>query len=174
LPWHRQLLLKLENELRSINQTVFIPYWDQSQDSDSPENSIIFKRSRAGGSNPLNKELEAGCITGGSFASMKSQIDIIQCIKRGFSKDGYISPFEMEYLSPSWNVKKGSAGKADKIRFFKQSEIEQVLLEPDFPEFSNMVEHKIAPAAQFFCASKNGTLTQDIAPFDPIFWIHMA
>jgi len=33
LPWHREFLMQLEQELRTIEPTSFIPYWDWTQDA---------------------------------------------------------------------------------------------------------------------------------------------
>jgi tyrosinase len=37
LPWHREFLLQLETELRSIDGSVAIPYWDWTQDAALPD-----------------------------------------------------------------------------------------------------------------------------------------
>jgi tyrosinase len=33
LPWHREFLMQLEQELRTIEPTTFIPYWDWTADA---------------------------------------------------------------------------------------------------------------------------------------------
>jgi tyrosinase len=37
LPWHREFLMQLEQEIRSIEPTAFIPYWDWVQDAKLPD-----------------------------------------------------------------------------------------------------------------------------------------
>jgi tyrosinase len=37
LPWHRQFLLEIEADLRSVNPNVSIPYWDWTQDAKLPD-----------------------------------------------------------------------------------------------------------------------------------------
>jgi tyrosinase len=37
LPWHREFLMQLEQELRSIEPTTFVPYWDWTQDAKLPD-----------------------------------------------------------------------------------------------------------------------------------------
>lgn len=45
LPWHRAFLIYFENLLQLINQKphLTVPYWDWTIDSDTPQNSFIFK-----------------------------------------------------------------------------------------------------------------------------------
>lgn len=51
LPWHREFLLQLEQELRTIDPTVFIPYWDWTQDAKltDPASAPIWSDSFMGG-----------------------------------------------------------------------------------------------------------------------------
>lgn len=37
LPWHREFLMQLEQELRTIDSTVFIPFWDWAADAALPD-----------------------------------------------------------------------------------------------------------------------------------------
>ena len=37
LPWHREFLMQLEQELRTIEPTAFIPYWDWTADAKLPD-----------------------------------------------------------------------------------------------------------------------------------------
>jgi tyrosinase len=37
LPWHREFLMQLEQELRTIEPTTFIPYWDWTADAKLPD-----------------------------------------------------------------------------------------------------------------------------------------
>ena len=39
LPWHREFLMQLEQELRTIEPSVYIPYWDWTADSKLPDPS---------------------------------------------------------------------------------------------------------------------------------------
>lgn len=50
LPWHREFLLQVEADLRSINSALFIPYWDWTEDAEgSPLNSSIWEDDFLGG-----------------------------------------------------------------------------------------------------------------------------
>jgi tyrosinase len=40
LPWHREFLMQLEQELRTIDPAVFIPYWDWTQDAKLPDPAV--------------------------------------------------------------------------------------------------------------------------------------
>lgn len=39
LPWHREFLMQLEQELRTIEPTTFVPYWDWTRDAKLPDPS---------------------------------------------------------------------------------------------------------------------------------------
>lgn len=49
LPWHREFLLQLEADLRSVDASVSIPYWDWTEDSDNPTASVIWSDDFLGG-----------------------------------------------------------------------------------------------------------------------------
>jgi len=57
LPWHREFLMQLEQELRTIEPTVFIPYWDWTQDAmlQDPSSAPIWGDDLMGG-NGLNSD----------------------------------------------------------------------------------------------------------------------
>ena len=43
LPWHREMLMQLEHELRGISPEVTIPYWDWTLDAADPWNAPVWK-----------------------------------------------------------------------------------------------------------------------------------
>lgn len=49
LPWHREFLLQLETELRSVDPSLSIPYWDWTEDVDNPSASIVWSEDFMGG-----------------------------------------------------------------------------------------------------------------------------
>lgn len=44
LPWHRMIVWRLENELRKLNPSLSVPYWDFSEDASNPKGSFIFSK----------------------------------------------------------------------------------------------------------------------------------
>jgi hypothetical protein len=86
LPWHRYFLLNLEEAMRKCtgNKDVYIPYWDNSLDSQAPERSLIWKF--FGGNGDPNADQGEGpieieedgflmhfgyCVSDGPFANVK-------------------------------------------------------------------------------------------------------
>jgi tyrosinase len=59
LPWHRQYLLDFENDLRAIDPTVTLPYWDWTVD-DSPSSSIWNDDFMGGDGRPLDGRVMTG------------------------------------------------------------------------------------------------------------------
>jgi tyrosinase len=49
LPWHREFLLQLETELRSVDPSLSIPYWDWTEDAEDPAASIVWSEDFMGG-----------------------------------------------------------------------------------------------------------------------------
>jgi tyrosinase len=51
LPWHREFLLQVESDLKSIDSALFIPYWDWTEDStlSDPTKSPIWSDDLMGG-----------------------------------------------------------------------------------------------------------------------------
>lgn len=50
LPWHREFLLQVERDLRAINPSLFVPYWDWTQDAqNSATASVVFADDFMGG-----------------------------------------------------------------------------------------------------------------------------
>lgn len=51
LPWHREFLMHVENDLRGIDESLTIPYWDWSQDAalDDPASAPVWAEDFMGG-----------------------------------------------------------------------------------------------------------------------------
>ncbi|MFQ6594884.1 MULTISPECIES: tyrosinase family protein [Pseudomonas] len=49
LPWHREMLMQLEGDLRAITSGITLPYWDWTQDAADPKNSPVWSQSLMGG-----------------------------------------------------------------------------------------------------------------------------
>lgn len=49
LPWHREMLMQFEADLRAINASVTLPYWDWTEDADDPLNSPVWSQNFMGG-----------------------------------------------------------------------------------------------------------------------------
>ena len=62
LPWHREFLLRFEEDLRAVDDTVTLPYWDWSVDN-SPASSVWAPDFMGGNGNAAT-----GAVTTGPFA----------------------------------------------------------------------------------------------------------
>ncbi|KAJ3214962.1 hypothetical protein HK099_006578 [Clydaea vesicula] len=91
LPWHRMFLKEFELELKKIDSSISLPYWQWSVDSQAPERSPIF------GSGPLSFGTSYGsggaCVTDGFVANWKKSNG--DCLRRGTRgvKNGRIGSF---------------------------------------------------------------------------------
>jgi tyrosinase len=67
LPWHREFLMQLEADLRQIEPTAFIPYWDWSQDAKlaDPRTAPVWGSDFMGGD---GKEADQWRVQDGPFA----------------------------------------------------------------------------------------------------------
>ncbi|RWS14872.1 hypothetical protein B4U79_17260 [Dinothrombium tinctorium] len=100
-PWHRWFLFLFENELRKINPTVTIPYWDGAVDFVHPELSEVFNATRAGGSGDPNDNF---CVKDGLVAGWIRQFPSKVCVKRNFGSE------PMVWHSPEWTTHLLQAG----------------------------------------------------------------
>jgi tyrosinase len=70
LPWHREFLLQLETELRSIDASVSIPYWNWTEDTNNPAESVIWADDFMGGN---GIEADQWRVATGPFAHKNGQ-----------------------------------------------------------------------------------------------------
>lgn len=49
LPWHREFLVQLEDELQKIDSTITLPYWNWAEDSADPSGAVIWADTFLGG-----------------------------------------------------------------------------------------------------------------------------
>lgn len=75
LPWHRLFTRKFEMELQLISPGILLPYWDYSLDSQSPEESTVWKD----GFGSLG-DSDTCCVTDGKFAGWIASDR--ECLKR--------------------------------------------------------------------------------------------
>ncbi len=54
LPWHREMLMQLELDLQSLDESVTLPYWDWTEDAADPLNSPIWSSQWMGGDGDKN------------------------------------------------------------------------------------------------------------------------
>ncbi|MGX0890491.1 tyrosinase [Pseudomonas sp. ADAK2 TE3594] len=68
LPWHREFLLQVENDLQAIDASITIPYWDWTQDAADPTMAPIWADSFLGGN---GVEGDSWRVADGPFALSK-------------------------------------------------------------------------------------------------------
>jgi tyrosinase len=62
LPWHREFLLNVEADLRSINKGLFIPYWDWTADATlkDPHKAVVWSEDFMGGNGVESDDWRVG------------------------------------------------------------------------------------------------------------------
>jgi tyrosinase len=70
LPWHREFLLQVEDDLQTIDPAITIPYWDWTQDAADPQNSPVWADNFMGGNGVKNDDWR---VASGPFAHSKGQ-----------------------------------------------------------------------------------------------------
>ncbi|BCW72442.1 tyrosinase family protein [Arthrobacter sp. NicSoilB8] len=65
LPWHREFLYQLETELRAIDSSVSIPYWNWTEDTSDPAASPVWSEDFMGGN---GVEADEWRVASGPFA----------------------------------------------------------------------------------------------------------
>ena len=143
-PWHRKYLLEFEAALQEIDPSVTLPYWDWTIDSQSPENSIIFKKEYFGG----NGSGVSKCITNGPFSDWNMYYPSKHCLSRSFDGGNVMGSF----IAPEiLRMMIGSAQNYDSFR----AAIEGT---PHGSVHINI----------------GGDMATMHSPNDPIFWLHHA
>lgn len=90
LPWHRHFMIEFENELRNIDSSITVPYWDWALDSQNPASSSVFSNTAFGG----NGDAGTGCVTTGVFANTQLTYPKPHCLQRFFNgPNNSISPW---------------------------------------------------------------------------------
>jgi tyrosinase len=85
LPWHREFLLQLETELRSIDASVSIPYWDWTEDPNNPAESVMWADDFMGGD---GVEADQWRVATGPFAHKKGQWPVPDYSEEGLPGPG--------------------------------------------------------------------------------------
>ncbi|MFD9359639.1 tyrosinase family protein [Streptomyces sp. NPDC060031] len=141
LPWLRHYLYLFELDLRRVDPSVRLPYWDWTKDSESPGQPPVVSASYFGGT----RRPGDGTVVDGTFAHWKCTIPRSHTLRRrGKSVPALPSPTDVE------NLLNSHRGSYDQFR---------VALEQTF----NTVLQAIG--------GKDGDLSSTAAPNDPLFWV---
>ncbi|KAI9598694.1 hypothetical protein BDF19DRAFT_419699 [Syncephalis fuscata] len=144
LPWHRAFILDFENQLKRIDESLTIPYWDWSYDSQAPELAPIWRSDWYGG----NGRDSDSCVVNGQFANWHPFYPEPHCLRRRWDNNDTISA----YYSP------------EMIQSIKNNA-------HVFDEFRQQLE---APPHNQVHVSIGGDMPTLYSPNDPIFWSHHA
>lgn len=85
LPWHREFLLQLEEDLRTIEASITIPYWNWAEDAADPVNSPIWSDKFLGGS---GVESDHWRVADGPFAHNKGKWPVPAYPDEGYPEPG--------------------------------------------------------------------------------------
>ncbi|MFD9535075.1 tyrosinase family protein [Streptomyces sp. NPDC060010] len=141
LPWHRHYLYLFERDLKRVNPSVVLPYWDWTKDYETPGQSPVMSASRFGGAGRPGD----GTVVGGAFANWKCIVPQGHILRRRGEKIPSLpSPADIE------NLLNQSRGSYEQFR---------VALEQTF----NTVLQAIG--------GEDGDLSSTAAPNDPLFWV---
>ncbi|KAI8055753.1 hypothetical protein BDF22DRAFT_741041 [Syncephalis plumigaleata] len=142
LPWHRAYILEFENDLRKIDDSIALAYWDWSYDSQAPELSPIWRPDWFGG----NGRETDNCVIDGSFVGWSPFYPEPHCLRRRWDNNDTISA----YYSP------------EMLQAIKNNAME-------FDEFRRQFE---APPHNQVHISIGGEMPTLYSPNDPVFWGH--
>lgn len=84
LPWHREFLLQVENDLQAIDPSITIPYWDWTQDAADPAKAPIWADTFLGGNGVMSDYWR---VADGPFAHSKGSWPV-----PGYADEGYPEP----------------------------------------------------------------------------------
>ena len=171
LPWHREFLRRLERELRKIDATVTIPYWDWTQDAKlaDPGTASIWGDDFMGGNGVGADHI----VDTGPFAYKNGNWRLTMDgpeLKRSFgasaleglpsAEDVAVVLEEQFYDTPPWNSSTFTIGFRNKLEGWVQPEGEHRFSKPG-RQLHNRVHRWIG-----------GTMLSMPSPNDPIFFLH--
>ncbi|OLY83523.1 putative tyrosinase-like protein tyr-3 [Smittium mucronatum] len=82
LPFHRRLVLDIEEAGKRYSPDFFVPYWDATRDYQSPEKSIVFSPDYMGGNGDPSND---NCITNGPEYGWNMSYPRPHCLRRVFN-----------------------------------------------------------------------------------------
>ena len=85
LSWHRQFIWNLEEEMRKVDNTVTLPYWNWAQDADSLKWN--FDQTQVWSDEYLGSVGQNSCIKGGPFDYNFVNYPFKHCISRRLRRD---------------------------------------------------------------------------------------
>ncbi|KAJ9076564.1 hypothetical protein DSO57_1024889 [Entomophthora muscae] len=153
LPWHRHYVHYLQEQLRTIDPSIVIPYWNSSADSQQPEASELFTPEFMGGS---GKRESGYCVTDGPFANFLVTVE-----------DDNSDSTQPHCLRRSFN-------NGDKLGSFSAYEtILQITRDSNtFDRFSRNIERAPHALPHNNIGGGYGDFSTMSSPNDPIFWVH--
>jgi len=150
LPWYRVFLLEFEHELRQLDPTLFLPYWEWTLDSEHPETAPVFSNDPMVGFG-RNGQGSDHCVVTGAFAKWNPQYPAPHCLERQWSSEKDINKFAgAEFINHFINT----CSKFDELAA-GLSQINSSII------FKNI-------------GGPNGDLMSDAAPNDPLFFLLLA
>jgi len=144
LPWHRQFVQQLQQELWKHDASVVMPYWDSSLDSQNPASSVIF--------NYFGSSKQNDCVPDGPFANYKLAFPNNRCLVRGFNPTG---------VGMSTFVTSEALGQL-------------VRTESDYSDFESAIEYGMHAVVHNAIGGSSGDMSYMYSPNDPIFFMHHA
>jgi tyrosinase len=85
LPWHREFLLQVEEDLRRIDASLSLPYWNWTEDVADPANSPIWSDKFLGGNGVENDHWR---VADGPFAYSKGNWPVPAYPEEGYPEPG--------------------------------------------------------------------------------------
>ncbi|MFD4370176.1 tyrosinase family protein [Streptomyces sp. NPDC058486] len=156
LPWHRYFLIEFERELQRVAPSVFLPYWDWTDDR-SPEASLWGEDFLGG-----DGRAEDGQVTNGAFAgdrgawNITDRVDTWTSLRRSMGARGRTLPTRREvdsvlalatYDQRPWNSR--SQGFRNRLEGWVGANLH------------NRVHTWVG-----------GNMVSGTSPNDPVFWLH--
>ena len=173
LPWHRAFLLRVEADLRSVDQTVSLPYWDWTTDAAliDPTKSSLWDENFMGGN---GVELDGWRVATGQFAYSKGNWPIPEemdgpALRRRFAvalptlptvEDLALAMNEFLYDSPNYNSSPFTLGFRNRLEGWITQRGDNRVKTPG-SQLHNRVHLWVG-----------GSMEPMTSPNDPVFFLH--
>ncbi len=175
LPWHREFLMQVEGDLRTIDPTIAIPYWNWTEDAGTPDpGSALIWRDDFMGGNGLASDHSR--VQTGSFAHKNNRWPVPAYpelpepgLKRAFGtltptlptpEDLNFAMNEVFYDTPNYNAGPFTIGFRNRLEGFVT------------PRGDNRVKNAGSQLHNRVHVWVGGNMTLMTSPDDPVFFLH--
>lgn len=175
LAWNREFLRRFEQDLRSVDPTVSLPYWNSA---DSASTSAVFSDDFMGRSgNPQDSYIVSTGPFGAPIPFQLRNLSTAELIARGYwaidntSKSKVNPNGQVRFLQRTTGTVIDTSRYSGSSNLPTVAEVENALAQPNFTDFWSVVKDRLDANTNIWVGGNMATAT---GPNDPLFFLDRA